>query len=152
MKLFVDLDGVLADFDEGYERKFGVRPSIGTDNVEWKNIEGESNFYRHLPPKGDAFELWSAIVRLQPTVLTGIPKDVPSAAADKRAWVAKMFGPMVPVITCLSKEKCLHAKPGYTLIDDWEKYRHLWEERGGVWITHLNAELTIQELKRKGVI
>lgn len=151
-QLFVDLDGVLADFDGSYERLFGVRPSIGTDNVDWKNIEGVPNFYRHLFMKDDAFDLWSAIKSLEPTILTGIPSSIPSAAADKRGWVKDYFGASVPIITCLSKEKCLHAQPGDVLIDDWEKYRQLWEDCGGVWITHLNAELTIQELKRKGMI
>jgi hypothetical protein len=29
-------------------------------------------------------------------------------------------------------EKCLYAQRGDILIDDWEKYRHVWEASGGV--------------------
>jgi hypothetical protein len=36
--LFVDMDGVLADFDAHHEAVFGVRPSKVTDNVHWAAV------------------------------------------------------------------------------------------------------------------
>lgn len=151
MKLFVDMDGVLADFDAGYERAFGVRPSKHTDNVDWQLVRDRPNFYRDLPPMEDALELWSYVARYNPIVLTGVPWSVPEAPSNKRAWIYKVLGRGVEVRCCLSKEKCLHAAAGDILIDDWEKYRQLWIDQGGVWITHLNAELTIAELKGMGL-
>jgi hypothetical protein len=59
------------------------------------------------------------------------------------AWVATHLGEDVPVITCRSSEKCLYAQPGDILIDDWERYRHLWEAKGGVWITYRSAAETL---------
>jgi hypothetical protein len=35
MQLFVDMDGVLADFDAHYEAVFGVRASKELDNIDW---------------------------------------------------------------------------------------------------------------------
>ena len=35
MQLFVDMDGVLADFDAHYHARFGVRCSTAADNVDW---------------------------------------------------------------------------------------------------------------------
>lgn len=51
------------------------------------------------------------------------------------------------MIGCASKDKSLHIrKPGDILIDDWEKYRHLWEGRGGRWITHTGFSRSLAQL------
>jgi hypothetical protein len=38
MRLFVDLDGVLADFDSHYEKLFGTRPNRRLGNEGWAKI------------------------------------------------------------------------------------------------------------------
>lgn len=141
--LFVDMDGVLADFDRHYWDVFGVRPDKTVDNVNWDAVKAVSNFYLNVPPMFDMPLLWARIAGLRPTVLTGVPANVPEAPANKRAWAVRHLGPEVPVVCCRSSEKYLHAKPGDVLIDDWEKYRDRWTKVGGVWITHLCAATTI---------
>jgi uncharacterized protein YegP (UPF0339 family) len=97
----------------------------------------------------DAQELWEYIERYKPTILTGVPEYLAEEATkNKIEWVAKNFGTDVPVITCKSKDKSLHAKPGDIIIDDWEKYKHKWVAIGGIWITHVNAKQSIKELKQ----
>lgn len=129
MTLFVDMDGVLADFDRGYELAFGVRPSIAADNVDWSKVRSYKDYYLNLPPMPDMVQLWEYVGKYRPIILTGIPLSVKEASENKRSWVRKNLGSHVEVRTCLSKEKCLHAKAGDILIDDWEKYRHLVAER-----------------------
>jgi hypothetical protein len=149
--LFVDMDGVLADFDTGHERLTGVRSDKLLDNADWKAVEADKMFYAKLPPMPDLHVLWSYVRRYRPTVLTGLPKTVQGAEHQKRAWIATYIGPDVPVICCASKDKCLYAMPGDILIDDWEKYQHLWVAKGGAWITHRSAEDTITQLKAMGL-
>lgn len=149
-QLFVDMDGVLADFDTGYERVFGYRSDKLADNVDWKAVRAVPDFYLNLPPMADLDELWTHIERHNPIVLTGVPWSVKQAPENKRAWVRKHLGPHVEIRCCRSKEKCLHAAPGDILIDDWEKYRALWIEKGGRWITHRSASETIRELRALG--
>lgn len=151
MALFVDLDGVLADFDTHYENMFGVRPCKVCNNVDWSLIRNCTDFYLHIPPMPDFSLLWDYVSRYNPIILTGIPKSIPEAAANKKEWVRMLCGPDVPVITTESWMKCQHAMPGDILIDDWEKYRHRWENVGGVWITHYNAKMTILQLKEIGL-
>lgn len=146
MKLFVDLDGVMADFDTHHERVFGIRSHKFQDNVNWKAVRAVKDFYLNIPPMPDAFELWNAVKHLDPHILTGIPSDVEEAAQNKRDWVFKHLGQHVHVICCRSKDKSLHAEAGDVLIDDWEKYKHLWVAKGGVWITHMSAKESIQQL------
>ena len=150
MQLYVDLDGVLADFDTGYEREFGVRPSKTDDNVDWDAVRRCANFYANLPPMPDFPALWTRISRYDPIVLTGVPKSLPDASWNKRAWV-KQYLPNTLMIATRSSEKATYARPGDVLIDDWERYRPLWEKAGGVWITHVSAVETDRLLTEMGL-
>ena len=151
MQLFVDMDGVLADFDTGYELAFGTRPDKKDDNVDWQAVRARRGFYENLPPMPDMPELWAHIEPHRPIVLTGVPWSVEEAPENKRAWARKNLGLHVEVRCCRSKEKCLHAQPGDVLIDDWEKYRHLWIAQGGRWITHRSAAESIRGLRALGI-
>jgi hypothetical protein len=151
VQLFVDMDGVLADFDTHYEATFGIRSSTLEDNVDWDRVRAVKGFYLDIPPMADMAMLWERIERHRPIVLTGVPKEIEEAAGNKRAWVARHLGDHVEVRCCRSREKCLHAAPGDVLIDDWEKYKSLWLDAGGVWITHRSAAETADELSRLGL-
>ena len=151
MQIYVDMDGVLADFDAHHEAVFGIRSSTGADIVDWAQVRAIAGFYSAIPPMPDMRELWHYLERHKPIVLTGVPEEVEEAAENKRNWVRHYLGPNVEVICCKSKEKCLHAKPGDILIDDWEKYRSLWEAKDGIWITHVSAPRTILSLQALGI-
>lgn len=151
MQLYVDMDGVLADFDTQYEHHFGIRPCKNSDNVDWDAVRSVPDFYLGIPPMADLGELWTRIARYNPIVLTGIPWSVAEAAENKRAWVKRNLGAHVEVRCCRSKEKCMHAQPGDILIDDWEKYRQLWLDAGGIWITHTSAADTDRALAGMGL-
>lgn len=151
MKLYVDLDGVLSDFDRHYNNLFGIKATKQDDNVDWKLVREREGFYYDMPPMPDLPYLWSSIAHLFPVILTGVPDSVPEAPDNKRSWVERHLGKEVEVICCPSKEKYVYCNTGDILIDDWDKYRHLWIDAGGVWITHVSAKDTVEELKRLGV-
>jgi deoxypyrimidine-specific 5' nucleotidase type C protein (NT5C) len=153
-QVFVDMDGVLADFDTHYKAVFGVEANKLLDNVDWEAVRARQGFYADIPPMPDMRELWDFVSRLtpHPIVLTGVPSSVAEAPENKRAWVRRHLGENVEVRCCLSKEKCLHAKPGDVLIDDWEKYRDLWIAKGGRWITHISAKHTVFDLFNMGIV
>jgi len=134
--IFVDMDGVLADFDRGYEQMLGVRPSIMADNVDWQAVARVEDFYTRLPPMPDFAALWAGLECYRPITLTGVPASVKDAADHKRAWIDRHIGQAQPNI----------RNPGDILIDDWEKYRALWVKRGGRWITHNTARQSLAEL------
>ncbi len=151
-QLFLDMDGVLADFDTGYLNRFGHRPSKHDDQahaVDWELVRQTSGFYRDLPPMPDFQELWDYTKQFKPIVLTGVPSSVEGAKSNKREWIDKHLGD-VPMIGCPSRDKSLYLTPGDVLVDDWEKYKGLWIAAGGRWITHTFAARTIGALNRIG--
>jgi len=153
LQLFVDLDGTLADFERHHEAVFGRRPCKIADNVDWAVVCAVKNFYLGIPPMPDMGALWARIEHYRPIVLTGIPSAarVPEAAENKRAWVRRHLGDDVEVRCCRASQKCHHARHGDVLIDDWEKYRHLWIGAGGRWITHVSAAETDLALAEMGL-
>lgn len=148
--LFLDLDGVLADFFGYYETCFGVKaaPDDDTPNF-WDNIRNHGRFYLDQPLMHDALELWhGASIFAEPTILTGIPYSIPNVAAHKRLWVDKHFGRKVRLITCPSREKKLYGRAGDILVDDRVKYSHYWTEMGGVFVLHTSARDTLGQLAK----
>jgi hypothetical protein len=121
LQLFVDMDGVLADFDAHHETVFGIRSSKLTDDVDWEKVRGITGFYSEMPPMVDMHVLWEYISKYKPILLSGVPSLVEEATENKRHWARKYLGPDVEVICCKSKDKCLHMKAGDVLIDDWDK-------------------------------
>ena len=146
--LFLDCDGVLADFDLGAKLVLGMSSKAfeakhGRGEF-WKRLARAPNFYGDLEEMADAQELFAAVKHLKPTILTGLPLGR-WAAPQKERWAAAHF-PGVPIITTMAREKHRHMKPGDVLVDDRENHRHLWEQAGGIFIHHKSARQSIAEL------
>ena len=150
MKLFLDLDGVLADFDRGVLALTGKLPHEQTTREMWRAVARAPDFFAELAFTRDGRRLWEFCRPHHPTILTGLPRGG-WADPQKRRWVAKMLGPGVPVITCMSREKARYAGPGHVLVDDRETAREPWEEAGGAFIHHRNADDTIAALTALGL-
>jgi hypothetical protein len=152
-QLFLDCDGVLADFDSAAFEIFGQDPrqaedSIGTPEF-WTRIRASGAFYRDLPLMADALELYQAVAHLDPIILTGCP-DGEWSEPQKIAWAAHHF-PAVKMITCRSRDKrdhMMHA--GDVLVDDYLRYRNLWEDAGGIFVRHTSAAESISQLADLG--
>lgn len=148
MQLYLDCDGVLADFELAATALLGM-PARAFEARRgpaafWKRIAAHGDFYGTLQLMPDAMELFDAVRHLDPIILTGLPRGN-WAAPQKVRWAAEHF-PGTRIITCLARDKRAHAREGDILVDDTLKYRHLWEEAGGTFVHHRNARETIDEL------
>lgn len=153
-QLFLDCDGVLADFDKAAEKIFGLPPRAAEERIGtpefWAKIRQQRAFYRHLDLMPDARDLFNAVAHLNPTILTGCPLGG-WAEKQKEDWAAQHF-PGTKMITCLSAHKRDHMKPGDVLVDDYLKYRSRWEEAGGIFIHHTSAQTTLAALEQIGML
>lgn len=150
-KLFLDLDGVLADFDAGVQAITGHSPEELRPQQMWPRLARADGFYEHLSWMEDGPFLWARCRTLEPTVLTGLPRGT-WAEPQKRAWCARELGTEVPVITCMSRDKARHGRAASEdgvipiLVDDRDRIRESWEAMGGVFVHHLSAARSLEEL------
>ncbi len=158
MKLYLDLDGVLADFDTGANKVLGCDSHykyafIHGDDRMWQELHRDPDLFFNLPKMRDADWLWDNVRHLNPTILTALPKTN-SASCDqqKRAWVAENFGIDVPVITCMADEKPDYCLPGDILVDDRTINAKKWANALGTFVWHLGARTTINALTQLRII
>lgn len=156
--LYLDMDGVVADFDEYAMRTLGVPPSGGiyADDI-WQKLAANPRIYRELKKTPYADELVDYCRQISKSnhafgmelkFLTAVPKgnDVPWAFYDKMTW-ALFFFPDIPVMFGpFSKDKHRHCKTGDILIDDRRSNIEEWHAAGGIGILHTSFEKTKDEL------
>ena len=147
-QLYLDCDGVLADFDSGAEAILGTKPRAyqarHTIGRMWAKLATAPDFYGTLPLMPGAMELFEAVEHLDPIILTGLPRG--NWAADQKVrWAADHF-PGTRIITCMAVDKRNHCRTGDVLVDDTLKHRHLWEEAGGIFVHHRTVDETLTEL------
>jgi 5'(3')-deoxyribonucleotidase len=149
-RLFLDADGVLADFDEGTRRQLGMPirqyEAKHGRNSFWKQLASAKNFYGTLPEMPDARLLFDGVKHLNPTILTGLPLGR-WAAPQKVEWAAEHF-PGVEIITCMARDKHKHMHAGDVLVDDRENHRAAYEAAGVMFVHHKNAEDSLRQLAK----
>jgi 5'(3')-deoxyribonucleotidase len=149
-QLFLDCDGVLADFDAGAREVLGMSSRAFEERYGkrefWRRIARAREFYALLPLMPDAKILFDAVECLDPIILTGLPLGN-WAAPQKVKWAAEHF-PGVPIVTCMARDKHKHMKPGDVLVDDREKHRAAYEAAGVVFVHHKNAEDSLRQLAK----
>jgi 5'(3')-deoxyribonucleotidase len=144
-KTFIDLDGVLADFDAFVLKNMGRtfnHQDGPADTQMWDFLSSVENMYFKLEPTPYAFKLFDLVMENDPNaeILTAIPRrtSMPSAEQDKRDWVKKYFGDIPVNIGPYSKDKWKHADCGDILIDDRKDNIEAWVTKGeGVGILHV---------------
>ncbi len=157
-RLFVDLDGVLADFDSGVLRVTGRQPHRQSPGDMWRKLQAaRPPFFEGLGWTKDCGQkLWDSIAPFSPAVLTGLPRGT-WAEPQKRKWCARFLGASVKVHCCASKDKknyatsCLRfEKRQPVLIDDRLSNCEEWKKAGGAAIHHRCLAETLRQLRDLG--
>lgn len=144
-QLWLDMDGVLADFVGSYTEHFHEPPDKGlAQDEKWRKLQEVKDFYFHLKLLPDARQLVDATRALRPIILTGCPRGG-WAEQQKLAWGHVHF-PGIPMTLCRSHQKPMFCHPGDVLIDDWPKYKDQWEAKGGHFIVHTSARESLTRL------
>lgn len=149
--IYLDLDGVFADFYGGSSRILGADYRTMPPTTAWKILEKVPGFFAELPLLPDALALWEGVQgagRLH--ILTACPRPtgfLVSAAADKLAWVRKHLSVTVPVLIVRNGlAKSRFAATGDILIDDLPRNVSAWESAGALGILHNNAHDSLEQL------
>jgi hypothetical protein len=156
--VFLDMDGVLADFDRFAIEKLGKKFDTFPDSASaWAAMKEYEDVYFHLEPMIDASNLVNGIYSLQNNfkfriaVLTAIPKigRIPNARQDKIYWLSRHFPALLGDFNIgpHAEHKQYHCRALDVLIDDSEKNIPQWESKGGYGILHTTAEDSLSRLQ-----
>lgn len=159
-QLYVDMDGVLADFQTAATGYFAINPRTEGKafNTLWQSKDGWPRlmrewptFWMDLPMMPHAAQLWTLVAPHHPSILTAIPEAWPSASTGKRIWCKRhlpKFGyhPNEQFHAVLRAQKAKFAKqPDGTpniLIDDLAKNIQEWQSAGGQGILYQDGNFT----------
>ena len=151
-KIYCDMDGVLADFESGYEKLTGVdlKGEFQKGEDFWEPISKAGvGFWAGLKWMPDGQKLWNYIKPYNPDLLSA-PSREESSRIGKAVWV-KYKLPGTKLILRYAKQKQELATPESILIDDRQVNIDQWEAAGGIGILHTSADNTISQLKQLGL-
>lgn len=158
--LYLDLDGVFANSENGIENITGFKYSENPEK-SWSIVGKVDNFFLTLEPMPNAIEIFNEIVnrsKIPLTILTAMPiltNKLCTAEKDKRTWVAKYLSPYIKVI-CVSnwQYKKMHCVKNDILLDDSSRNILDWNSVGGIGILHTASSPweSLLTLKEFGVL
>jgi hypothetical protein len=152
--IYLDLDGVIADFSKRYKEKFHVTPEETRNNKEFGGFfkkfidDGEFSTLDLMP---DAKELLHFVSQLD------VPKEILSSTArpenhrmiapQKQMWLLKHNIHYKANLVPGKSLKYKYATPNSIIIDDTQSVIDDWNKAGGIGILHTDAKSTIAILK-----
>ena len=154
--IFLDMDGVVADFN-GYAKELVgyTAPGKRYPEEDWDKIKANPRLYREIPVI-EGSEYFVERVRqlanendMPLKFLSAVPRqnDVGWVFWDKIEWV-KTYFPGIPLwFGPYSRDKHVHCVNGDILIDDREDNIQDWTTAGGIGILHTDFITSIQELE-----
>lgn len=156
MKIFLDVDGVFADFDKKLNEVCGEDIPRFSDEI-WGPLSQVDNLFYTLEVLPNSLKIIEAVKGHDVEFLTALPHltgKLSTADADKRKWLREHISSTIPINTCIggkNKPKWLKANPGALLIDDYGRNIRMWEAAGGLTIKHESVDSTLAQLIAMGV-
>lgn len=163
-KIYLDMDGVVADFEQRFKDLSGMGPrefeAKYGKNAFWDFIDEGDNkikFWVGIPPMEGASQLVNYVSKHDYVMLTA-PSIKKQSRLGKALWIRNHTGDIFPskptVIFKAAKEKH-KVKPSLTekdiLIDDKASTIDNWNAAGGTGILYTSANQAISELKKLGL-
>ena len=170
--IYCDMDGVLCNFDLGYE-KLTDMPTAKANSysksffwdlfrkkLDEKGVQ-ERDFWANLPWQPGGQKLWETIAPYMPNILSAPSVNLSHSEEDKyhpekneaiigkKMWIAKNLYNVNEEIFVPAPEKAKFASPTHILIDDMEKNITAWDAAGGIGILHKSTPVTLNILTTK---
>lgn len=152
--IYLDMDGVLTDFDAAFENIDGSTPKEiekHGDDAFWSHVkQGGLEFWSKMPWMKDGKELWNYVKKYKVEILSSPARQIPESSKGKEIWIKREMG-HVKLNLKRAREKHEFATPNAILIDDNKDNINKWNSVGGKGIWHTSADKTIRELKSLGI-
>ncbi len=153
-KIYLDMDGVLCDFEKKFTEYYGFLSLAKRDRKEWSKDWEDFILHKKGFEKLDWFpggkELLNAVrnTKLPVEILSsaGGKKFHGEVTAQKIKWLRKHGINYKANIVTGRKEKAEYATPETILIDDTEDVIRYFNQAGGVGILHKDVKETLKKL------
>jgi hypothetical protein len=161
--LYLDMDGVQADFFGAWAKRHGLKhykeipqPEVAINELANSSPEEVYNFFHDLKPLNGGMQIiqWLHQHKIPFTVLSA-PLRGPyskNSVQAKKDWLDK-HNPGTSNNAIFTAAKYKYAKRGNeqnVLVDDYGKYLTAWSDAGGIAVKHEdnNTQHTINELEK----
>jgi 5'(3')-deoxyribonucleotidase len=152
-EVYVDMDGVLADFFGPVAKHHGVtdwrkaRKQRNAGGGKIDKLARQPGYFLHLKPLPNAGKLINGVMKLRgeyDILSSPLLSAVEQSSREKSQWLQKHLRKNAPRAVLFDHEKFKYAKQAdgtpNILIDDYETNIHLWEANGGIGILYSDAE------------
>jgi len=162
--IFVDMDGVLTNFEGRFEQFAGVTPDeyiaqksiqVGKDKAYeqfWDLVDEQVGvrFWAGMPWMPEGEELYKYIKKYKPTILTS-PSRNENSKIGKGVWVKRNMSGVPLKFGYQAQGKARFAGPNKILIDDRTENINAWKAAGGIGILFKSTEQVKNELSKLGL-
>ena len=158
VKIFCDMDGVLADFVGQWKKDYGADPSVQVKSIGKQDFDKILNSAPYefwadmdwMPTNRGGKALWDKIKKYNTEILSS-PADSKGSRVGKADWLkSKGINAKLNLEKAMDKRK--FAAPNHILIDDYKRNIDQWIESGGIGIWHKDNATTFKELRKYGII
>ena len=153
-KIYLDMDGVIADFNKKFFELYGVTPRDADGKLQFREKFADliaNGHFATLDMMPEGKELLDYLVTLD------IPIEILSSTSNefhyeaiskqKNEWLIKHNLPFKQNFVPGKKHKSKYASPDAILIDDTEGIIEAFNAAGGIGIHHTNLSKTLELLK-----
>lgn len=157
-KVFLDLDGVFADF-HGFAKNYCGHEYSDDPKGTWEKLDQVDHLFMHLSPLPNAKQFFDTIVNIcedkfgrgSVEILTALPLrtgKLLTAPSDKISWVNNYLSNRI-VVNCVDhwSKKKYFCQPNDILIDDMFRNCRDWDDVGGISLWHVDHETTLNNLR-----
>ena len=162
--VYVDMDGVLTDFERRFEQFAGVTPDefiaqktieFGKDKANeqfWDLIDKQIGvrFWAGMPWMPEGEKLYKYLKKYKPTILTS-PSREESSRIGKGVWIKRNMSSTPYKFGYKASGKAKYAAPNAILIDDRSDNIEAWKSAGGIGILYKSTDQVINELSKLGL-
>ena len=153
-KIYLDMDGVITDFDQQFKELTGLDPRTfeakhGTD-MFWQEIDRAGvGFWRGMKWMDGGEALYNRISQFDHELLSS-PSRGDSSKIGKRLW-RRDKTPSTKLTLAYSAKKKNYAAPNHILIDDRADNINQWKAAGGIGILYTSFDQASKELDKLGL-
>lgn len=150
--IYLDMDGVLADFDEQIRIKANIKgdPYLQLRHSEVSALASKvADFFATIPELPNAQKLVSFVNQLAGNywILSACPKLNPEKGErEKQQWVSEYLRRIPPKGEIYERDKYKYAVQAdgtpNILIDDWDYNINLWNQHGGIGILYKDSDFS----------